>query len=341
MSDRHPHSSRTGAPDHQKMYFTAAQSGGPRDGPRQREYIPPRAYAVLKEQKELLDKTLNESSQLSQQHLVSVLRQMQAGTSAIMVTETDAMQQSSFEDDSYHGDYDDTAYDEPSHGAMKPSSSFSPEALHILQTLQTSGFEGSPADESDAINSLLDQLPLSNFMMVLESVGNALQTRVGSLDHEVKSITMKVGGIVQETITSHWDSCASFCFESSLNHCVSNSFVELVKKIVTANGGCNSDGMAWRRFHIPITDEWIALGDACNIDLRQADVITFAMPTIVATQFPTPVSIVAAPVAKGLLIGTNIAASYHEQDSIVLHQQPNLAYLSSQSGKWYSVRRLD
>ena len=326
MSDRHPHSSRTGAPDHQKMYFTAAQSGGPRDGPRQREYIPPRAYAVLKEQKELLEKTLSESSQLSQQHLVSVLRQMQAGTSAIMVTETDAMQQSSFEDDSYHGDYDDTAYDEPSHGAMKPSSSFSPEALHILQTLQTSGFEGSPADESDAINSLLDQLPLSNFMMVLEAVGNALQTRVGSLDHEVKSITMKVGGIVQETITSHWDSCASFCFESSLNHCVSNSFVELVKKIVTANGGCNSDGMAWRRFHIPITDEWIALGDECNIDLRQADVITFAMPTIVATQFPTPVSIVAAPVAKGLLIGTNIAASYHEQDSIVLHQQPNLAY---------------
>ena len=328
MSDRHPHSSRTGAPDHQKMYFTAAQSGGSHDGPRQREYIPPRAYAVLKEQEKLLEKTLSESSQLSQQHLVSVLRQMQAGTSAIMVTETDAMQQSGFENDSYHGDYDDTAYDEPSHGVVKSSSSFSPEALHILQTLQTSGFEGSPADESDAIHSLLDQLPLSNFMIVLEAVGNALalQTRVGSLDHEVKPITMTVGGVVQETITSHWDSCASFCFESSLNHCVSTSFVELVKKIVTANGGCNSDGMAWRRFHIPITDEWIALGDACNVDLRQADVITFAMPTIVATQFSTPVSIVAAPVAKGLLIGTNIAASFHEQDSIVLHQQPNLAY---------------
>ena len=84
--------------------------------------------------------------------------------------------------------------------------------------------------------------------------------------------------------------------------------------------------MAWRRFHIPITDEWIALGDECNIDLRQADVITFAMPTIVATQFPTPVSIVAAPVAKGLLISTNIAASYHEQDSIMLHRRPDLAY---------------
>jgi len=102
--------------------------------------------------------------------------------------------------------------------------------------------------------------------------------------------------------------------------------VKLVKKIVTADGGCNSDGMAWRRYHIPINDEWIALGVEHGVDLRQADVITFAMPTIVATQFPTPVSIVAAPVAKGLLISTNIAAGYHEQDSIMLHRQPDLAY---------------
>ena len=50
------------------------------------------------------------------------------------------------------------------------------------------------------------------------------------------------------------------------------------------------------------------------------------MPTIVATKFPTAVSIVSAPVAKGLLIGTNIAAGYHEQDSIMLHQRPDLAY---------------
>ena len=330
MSDRHPHSSRTGAPDHQRMYFTAAQAGGSHDGsgPRQREFLPPRCYAVLKEHQKLLEKTLSDSSQLSQQHLVSVLRQMQAGTSALMVTETDTMQQDDFENGAYHGDYDDANHNEPSHGFLTSSSSISPEALHILQTLQTSGFEGSPADESDAIHSLLDQLPLSNFMIWLESVVNALalQTRAGSLNHEIKPINMTVGGVVQETITSHWDSCASFCFESSLNHCVLTSFVELVKNVVTANGGCNSDGMAWRRFHIPIDDKWIALGDACNVDLRQADVITFAMPTIVVTQFSTPVSIVAAPVAKGLLIGTNIAASFHEQDSIVLHQQPTLEY---------------
>ena len=99
MSDRHPHSSRTGAPDHQKMM--AYKTDG---GPRQREFLPPRAYAVLKEQKDLLEKTLNDSSSLSQQHLVSVLRKMQAGTSALMVTEeammTDAMQQSSLDNDS-------------------------------------------------------------------------------------------------------------------------------------------------------------------------------------------------------------------------------------------------
>ena len=50
------------------------------------------------------------------------------------------------------------------------------------------------------------------------------------------------------------------------------------------------------------------------------------MPPIVATKFPTPVSIVAAPVAKGLFISTNIAAGYHEQDSIMLHRRPDLAY---------------
>ena len=121
------------------MYFTAAQSGGSNDGPRQREFLPPRAYAVLKEHQKLLEKTLSDSSQLSQQHLVSVLRQMQAGTSALMVTETDTIQQNDFENDAYHADYDDATYDEPSHGFLTSSSSISPEALHILQTLQTSG----------------------------------------------------------------------------------------------------------------------------------------------------------------------------------------------------------
>ena len=51
------------------------------------------------------------------------------------------------------------------------------------------------------------------------------------------------------------------------------------------------------------------------------------MPPIVATKFPTPVSIVAAPVAKGLFIETTIAAGYHEQDTITLHQRPDLVYL--------------
>ena len=147
-------------------------------------------------------------------------------------------------------------------------------------------------------------------MAVLEPADGFLHTRVGLHDHEAKPMTMKVCGTFQEAIKSHWDSCASACFESSLEHCVPDSFVKLEKKIVTADGGCNSDGMAWRRYHIPINDEWIAQGDEHGCDLRQADVITFAMPPIVATKFLTPVSIIAAPVAKGLFISTNIAAFY-------------------------------
>ena len=170
MSDRHPHSSRTGAPGHQRTYFTVKWS----DGPRQREFLPPRAYAVVREQKDLLEKTLNDSSSLSQQHLVSVLRKTQAGTSALMVTEeammTDAMQQSGLDDGSYNDDYDDTTDHDPSPGASEPPSSLSSGALHILQALETSGFEGTPTEESDAINSLIDQLPLSNFMTEVESV---------------------------------------------------------------------------------------------------------------------------------------------------------------------------
>ena len=305
MSGRHPHSSRTGAPDHHKP--TSYTS----DGPRPREFLPPRAYAVVKEQKELLEKTLNESPELSQQHLVSVLRKLQSGTSALMVTEEAFSTEGVGYDDQYNDYNDDSMDDGQSPGdsiSMDPPSSLSPEALHILQALETSGFEGSPTEESDAINSLIDQLPLSNFMTEVEPVDGVLHTRLATRYHETDAVKMKVCGTFQQILKSHWDSCASACFESSLDHCVPSSFVKLEKKIVTADGGCNSDGMAWRRYHIPITEEWIARGDEYGIDLRQADVITFAMPPVVASKFPTPVSIVAAPVAKGLFISTNIAA---------------------------------
>ena len=321
MSDRHPHSSRTGAPDHQKMMACKTDNG-----PRQREFLPPQAYAVLKEQENLLEKTLNDSSSLSQQHLVSVLRKMQAGTSALMVTEDAMMTDTMLTQMQNNNDYNNSADDDPPPIFTEPPSSLSTEASHILQALETSGFEGTPTEESDAINSLIDQLPLSNFMTEVESVDDFSHTRVGPCDHEAAPITMNVCGVFEQIIRSHWDSCASACFESSLYHCVPNSFVKLEKKIVTADGGCNSDGMAWRRYHIPINDEWIAIGGEYGLDLRQADVITFAMPPIVATKFPTHVSIVAAPVAKGLFVSTNIAAGYHEQDSIVLHRRPDLAY---------------
>ena len=75
------------------------------DSPRPREFLPPRAYAVVREQKELLEKSLSDPN-LSQQHLVSVLRKIQADTSALMITEeatlSEAMHQSSVENvDSY------------------------------------------------------------------------------------------------------------------------------------------------------------------------------------------------------------------------------------------------
>ena len=48
--------------------------------------------------------------------------------------------------------------------APPPTKSLSAEALHIMQELETSGFEGTPREEPDAIHSLIDNLPLSNFM---------------------------------------------------------------------------------------------------------------------------------------------------------------------------------
>ena len=50
------------------------------------------------------------------------------------------------------------------------------------------------------------------------------------------------------------------------------------------------------------------------------------MPPVVATKCPTPVSIIAAPVAKGILIKTTIEASYHEDDTMTLRQHPTLIH---------------
>ena len=123
-------------------------------------FIPPRAYAVVREQKELLEKPLS-GPKLSQQYLVSVLRKIQVGTSALMITEeamlSEAMHQSSVDNDDSHDN--DAVYqtDDASAPALTaPPSSLSPAALHTLQHLETSGFDGIPAEESDAIHSLID-----------------------------------------------------------------------------------------------------------------------------------------------------------------------------------------
>ena len=206
--------------------------------------------------------------------------------------------------------------------ASPPTNSLPPEPLHIMQQLETSGFEGTPREKSDAINSLIDQLPGSNFMTETDGTDDVLTTRVGRRHHNPDTSTRCVRGVSEELIKSHWDPCASACFESSLDNCAPNSFVALEKKMLTADGGCNSDGMAWRRCYAPIDAAWFARGDEHGYDLRQFDVTTFAMPPVVATKFPTPVSIIAAHVAKGIFIKMPIVAGYHEDGSIPLHQIP-------------------
>ena len=159
MSDHHPHSSRTGAPDHHKP------SNYQSDGPRPCEFLPPRAYALVREQKELLEKTLSDPN-LSRPHLASVLRKIQAGTSALITTEeamlSEVMHHSSAGNANSHNNGAVYKTNDASAPALTaPTSSLSPAALHILQHLETSGFDGTPAEESDAIHSLIDQLPLS------------------------------------------------------------------------------------------------------------------------------------------------------------------------------------
>ena len=90
---------------------------------------------------------------LPQQHLVSVLRKIQAGASALLITEEamlseamhqrsvdKAMHQSSVDNDNSHDS--DSVYqtDDASAPALAaPPSSSSPAALHILKHLGTSG----------------------------------------------------------------------------------------------------------------------------------------------------------------------------------------------------------
>ena len=140
------------------------------------------------------------------------------------------------------------------------------------------------------------------------------------------AISQIVGGVVEQLVKAQWGSCASACFESSMANCDPSSFVVLKRKILTADGGCYSDGMAWRRYHISVDKYMIALGDAYGHHLRQFDVLTFAMPPFVASKFPTAVSVVAVPVAKGIPLKTTIEAGYTDDDTITLRQHPELIY---------------
>jgi hypothetical protein len=254
----------------------------------------------VKEKKELIEHTVSEPSSF-QHHLISVLRKLQAATSSLLITYDEDDYRTNDDEGAGEHKTDDDDDDTDQDAALvtvapPPTDSLSPEALHIMQQLETSGFEGTPREESDSIHALIDHLPLSNFMTEAEDTDEVLTTRVGRRHYSPDTIAQIVRGVSEQLVKFHWDSCAPACFKN----CVPNSFVALEKKILTADGGCNFDGMAWRRYHIPIDESWIALGHAHGYDLRQFDVITFAMPPVVASTFPTPVSIVAAPVAKGI-----------------------------------------
>ena len=68
-----------------------------------------------------------------------------------------------------------------------------------------------------------------------------------------------------ELIASNYDSCASQYFETDIDNCVPNSYVEFTDKtapvVNTVDGGNKASGMALRRYHLrmPITAEHRAI----------------------------------------------------------------------------------
>ena len=110
--------------------------------------MPLRAFAIVKEQKELIERTVSEPS-LSQQHLISVLRKLQAGTSPLLITYGEGDYHAN--DDEGAGEYKaDDDDDDTDQGAAlvtvapPPTNSLSPEALRIMQQLETSATRSSP-----------------------------------------------------------------------------------------------------------------------------------------------------------------------------------------------------
>ena len=74
-----------------------------------------------------------------------------------------------------------------------------------MQHLKTSGFEGTPRDESpsDAIHALIDHLPLSNLMTETEDTNEILTTRVGCRHYNPGTISQIVCGVSEQLIKSH------------------------------------------------------------------------------------------------------------------------------------------
>ena len=103
---------------------------------------------------------------------------------------------------------------------------------------------------------------------------------------------------------SHYDSCASACFEFSLDGLLQNSYVPFPKdsapQVATATGSDAADGMGLKKYHHVITDEMRAQARAGGLDLSMYDVFTSLMPPVVCKKFKRPYSIIGAPIAKNV-----------------------------------------
>ena len=260
-SDRHPHSNLTGAPAHFQRTT---------DGPRQREFLPPRAFAIVKEQKNLIERTVSEPSssqqplllnntlslcrvngKLERCHYLSLMVRTTTTRTTMRVLASTKLTTMTTER---------TKMPLSSPWLLRQLTRRHQKHCILCNSWKPSGFEGTPREESDAIHSLIDHLPLSNFMPETEDTDEVLNTHVGRRHYNPDTISQIVRSVSEQLVKPHWGSCAPACFERSMDNCVPNSFVVLEKEILTADGGCNSDGMAWRRYHIPIDESWIALG---------------------------------------------------------------------------------
>ena len=346
---QHPHSShaRQRLGGSSSVGDTPARSRLKPDG---KEYLPPKAYSKLIAIRGKLRAAIDGSADLSS--AMETLRFVKAETDEMLET----MIESDLEDnnDDEHApppsaDGDDLndesiniMHDEDEiaseHPDMTPSEvqsvrMLSSETEHQLHML---GYdEASQEQRSQIVNMVLDRMqdkmPLEHFGTTLLS-NHVEYTRANPHDTPVLLQTQTVLNASVRQSASHYDSCASACFEFSTDDLVPNSFREFPKddapKIATATGSDAADGMGFKRYHHLITDSMRADAAAAGFDLSDYDVFTSLMPPIVCTKFKRAYSIIGAPIAR------NVGYRYHqgrfdEEDTLEIGDMPNGKFLTA------------